>query len=580
MNNSDFRSLLLSKSSHPSTKPTSTSPPPPRTTSLGSRKSAFIPRNIRPSAKSSYNLKSTAASDSTLERPAKKLKTLDLGKGYTNRALERLNNDSDDVRDEKERRIHALARKVVEGELEEEEFERLREEIAGGDVESTHLVRGLDRKLLERVRKGEDVMTGKGEEEKSDESEDEDFEELEAKEVQTREKEKIEKKGELNSEATPAAGAKRNRDAILAELKAKRAQEAQARLQARPDLGDKFRKIEERKEKPRTMIDSKGREVIITRDENGKIKKKVRKVAPPPDKLIEEANKSVKFLDEDVIMPKLKETPPVAPEEDTLDNMFDDVVDDYDPLAGLVGDDDSSDNSSDSDAEDGEINEPKPPAASASAPAATDTATSNPQQSHPSPPPRLSSPHPSQPRNYFSSSRPGPSTDETLTPAPTANPFQDPSFLSAISRAGNMAKFKIHLGDGDSTNPSALTSTANPNPDAAADEDEDEDTRLERLEKEARLKKKRAELMASMGRDDEDLDLGFGGGRFDEDDDGEEGGKVKLSEWGKDGDGEEEGRVGGKGREKRKRTRNRGGRKGDKDSAKDVLEVMRRREGR
>ncbi|KAF2228039.1 hypothetical protein BDZ85DRAFT_315533 [Elsinoe ampelina] len=578
MNNSDFRSLLLSNSSHPSTKPTSASPPPPRTTSLGSRKSSFIPRNIRPSAKTSYNLKSTAASsDSTLERPAKKLKTLDLGKGYTNRALERLNNDSEDVRDEKERRIHALARKVVQGELEEEEFERLREEIAGGDVESTHLVRGLDRKLLERVRKGEDVMTGEGEEEKSDEPVDEDFEELEAKEVQTREKEKIEKKGELNSEATAATGAKRNRDAILAELKAKRAQEAQARLQARPDLGDKFRKIEERKEKPRTMIDSKGREVIITRDENGKIKKKVRKVAPPPDKLIEEANRSVKFLDEDVVMPKLKEASPAAPEEDTLDNMFDDVADDYDPLAGLVGDDSSSSNSSDSDAEDGEINEPKPPAASAPAQATTDRA---PDPTHASTPPALPSPHPSQPRNYFSTTRPAPSTDETLTPAPTANPFQDPSFLSAISRAGNMAKFKMHLGDGDSTDPSAADASDKAKPDADDDNEEDADTRLERLEKEARLKKKRAELMASMGRDDEDLDLGFGGGRFDEDDDGEEGGKVKLSEWGKDGDGDEEGRGGGKGREKRKRTRNKGGRKGDKDGAKDVLEVMRRREGR
>ncbi|KAF4551448.1 putative meiotic chromosome segregation protein [Elsinoe fawcettii] len=551
MNNSDFRSLLLSKSSQPSTSSTS---PPQRTSRPLGQRNTFLPRTVRPSSKPSYTLKASSPSETTSERPAKKLKTLDLGKGYTNRALERLNADSEDVRDEKERRIHALARQVVEGELEEEEFERLREEIAGGDVESTHLVRGLDRKLLERVRRGEDVTDGAKEgnsdEEGGVKGEDEEFEEVEAREIQTKEREKVEKKGELNR-AQAQSGAKKSRNEILAELKAQRAKEAQERLQSRPDLGDKFRKIEERKEKPRTIIDSKGREVIITRDENGKVKKKVRKVQP--DKLIEEANKSVKFLDEDVVMPKLKEAPPAPEEEDVMENMFDDVQDDYDPLAGLgEDDDDNSSSNSDDDADEGEIDEPE-----VDVPAVTEKEKSAPQSTTTGEEATTT-----KPRNYFSSSR---KESEGENTAQEVNPFKDPAFLSAVSRAGNMAKFKMQLGDGENG--------AEQNSEDKQSEDEDEETRLERLEKEARLTKKREMLMASMGRDDEDLDMGFGGGRFDEDD-GDDDGKIKLSEWGMDED--DKGRGVGKGKEKKKRSR--GKRRGDKDSAQDVLEVMRRRQ--
>lgn len=483
--------------------------------------------------------------------------------------MERLNSDSQEIRDEKEARIHALAKKVVDGDLEEEEFERLREEIAAGDVGSTHLVRGLDRKLLERVRRGEDVLSGeKGRVEVEEDDgvrkvEDDEFEELEEREVMAKEKERREKKGELNERAKveikQVAGVKRSRDAILAELKAKRAAEAQARIQARPELGDKFRAIEDRREKPKVIIDSKGREVIITKDENGRIKKKVRKVVPEDKR---EEVKPVKFLDEGVIVPEKKVI--VEEEEDLPDAMFDDVEDEYNPLAGLGGDDDDDDDSSSSDGEgaengeveDGEVKEATP-ASNAPPPlleAKSSTGDSAATDSRPAP---------ARPRNYFSSTR---KDSEGETAATESNPFKDANFLSAITRASDMAKFKMNLSQGEKGAEQKVAA------DEGESEGEDEDTRIERMEKEARLKKKQQMLMASMGRDDEDLDMGFGGGRFDEDD-GDDDGRIKLSEWGRDEDDGDKG--GGRGKEKKKRTR--GKRKGDKNNAQDVLDVMRKR---
>ena len=88
------------------------------------------------------------------------------------------------------------------------------------------------------------------------------------------EKEQVKKKGEM---APPSLipGKKRNRDQILAEMKA--AREA-AKAAAGPSLGAKFKKVGETRATSRIEMDSKGREVLITVDENGKEKRKVRKV--------------------------------------------------------------------------------------------------------------------------------------------------------------------------------------------------------------------------------------------------------------------------------------------------------------
>ncbi len=66
--------------------------------------------------------------------------------------------------------------------------------------------------------------------------------------------------------------------------------------------------------------------------------------------------------------------------------------------------------------------------------------------------------------------------------------------------------------------------------------------------------------------------MGFGSSRFADEEDFEEK-KVKLSEWGKGGD--DDGEEGGKGKEKRKRGPKK--RKGDSNSAADVMKVLERR---
>ncbi|KAK3060847.1 hypothetical protein LTR53_019981, partial [Teratosphaeriaceae sp. CCFEE 6253] len=97
---------------------------------------------------------------------------------------------------------------------------------------------------------------------------DEELDKLGEQEVVTVQREKA-KKGSM---APPSlAGKKRNRDEIMAEMKAQR--EAAARAKAAPQLDARWRKVGE-KEKSRVEIDSKGREVMITVDEDGVVKKK------------------------------------------------------------------------------------------------------------------------------------------------------------------------------------------------------------------------------------------------------------------------------------------------------------------
>jgi hypothetical protein len=73
-------------------------------------------------------------------------------------------------------------------------------------------------------------------------------------------------------------------------------------------------------------------------------------------------------------------------------------------------------------------------------------------------------------------------------------------------------------------------------------------------------------------RDAQDMDMGFGSSRFADEEDFEEK-KVKLSEWGGKDDDDE----GGKGDAKGKRKRGPKKRKGDVNSAADVMRVLERR---
>lgn len=468
-----------------------------------------------------------------------------LGTGYQDRTLER--KDYED--DEKGTRIKALEEQMKLGQLDQATFEALRDQITGGDISATHLVKGLDRKLLERVRRGEDVTgTGKGEDEADV---DEEFDQLEEKEVARIEREKTEKKKGEMAAPTPVAGAKRTRDQILAELKAQRKAEAEARLAARPDLGSAFRDIgSKQRSGSRIERDEKGREVMITVDENGNVKKKVRKVqtTEPTVEAPVVPEKAVKFLDEGIILPTLKEQTKEAPKDGSEDegDIFGDVGTEYNPLGDVEDSDD--DDSSD---EEGQVEVKQTATKEGSSPSAPISPTPEAEAKAAMPPPPVPKPtqeKPFIPRNYFKSSAP-----ETTEEAPQ-NPFNDANFLAAIKKASALSNVSFSLGD-------------------SKDGDENDGDEAAR---EAKLKK-RAAMLANNDRDFEDMDMGFGSSRGGDDEDAEEGGsKIKLSQWkgtGAADDDEDDGHGGGGG-EKKKRSRKR---KGDKNSAKDVLGVLERR---
>ncbi|KAH0288059.1 hypothetical protein KCU62_g5396, partial [Aureobasidium sp. EXF-3399] len=540
MNNDQFRKLLntparqegASNSPRPSAVPSS----------LGSKRSSFMPmtpRSVR--GVSGNDFARQVAERNAANQTTKKFKGSAapkgsrLGSGFTDRTQNRYDDEADD----RAARIKALEEQVKLGQLDNATFEALRDQITGGDVDATHLVKGLDRKLLERVRKGENVLGGAKPAEEED-LEDE-FERFEEKEVARVEREKIAKKGQM-APPPPVAGAKRSRNQILAELKAQRKAQADARLAARPELGDRFRDVGSSRASSRVEVDAKGREVLITTDEHGNVKKKVRKVQVP----IEEPTVSAqthKLLDEGVTMPPPKpiEKPVEAPKDDSDDDIFDGVGDAYDPLGGL-GDDDSSDD------EDGEVPEKVPKPATTAAPSESTseskeaTTTSMPP---PPPPPTQSTAS----RNYFKSTTT--TTDETSEPQAPQNPFNDAAFLAAIKKAGALSNISLSL-NASSDDPSA--------PESAE-------------AKEARLQK-RAQMLAASDRDLEDMDLGFGSSRFGDEEEGDDGKRIKLSTWKGNGDDDDDDGDDGGSKEKKKKGRRR---KGDKNSAADVLGVMEKR---
>ncbi len=433
--------------------------------------------------------------------------------------------------------MKALEEMMKLQQIDEATFIKLREEILGDEVgiQRAGLVKGLDWTLLERVKKGElsteDVLEGrkgKVSEAQDEEGEDVDdeFDELEGKSVEAITKEKTKKKGEM---APPAlTGKKRTRDQILAEMKAARQAAKEA---AQPALGSKFKKVGDRRSESRIERDSKGREVLITVDEDGNEKRKVRKIQIQQEV---ERGHGLLMPDKD-LKPLGMEVPdiPKVEDEDEDINIFDDAGDDYDPLAGLGEDIDSSD-------EEGEVAEKALPEKKAEEKKAEEKKAEEKkaeekkaEASAPgsmAPPPRAKQPS----RNYFGDTK---SESESSLSAPAR---ADPVLLAALQKASSL-------------NP--ITKEAE---------------NAEEVAKEARRKK----MLQQDDRDAQDMDMGFGSSRFADEEDFEEK-KVKLSEWGSKKDDEEE--DGGKGDGKGKRKRGPKKRKGDGNNASDVLKVLERR---
>lgn len=438
------------------------------------------------------------------------------------------------------------------GQIDRETFEKLVSEITGGDVSTTHLVKGLDRKLLERVRRGEDVLGGnvdpaakEDKEGEAGEDVEDAFDELAEADVGPVTREKVEKKGEtMAAPPPPVAGAKRSRADILAELKRQReeaAKAAEAEHEKRfPTLGPGFRKINPQGEQSRIEIDEKGREVLIIKGPDGKEKRRVRKQKPADQQApeirhdLDDATKPINMHN----LPELRKQ-----EESEDEDIFAGVGSNYNPLANLDDEDDDDDEDSDKeeqvtpDAANNKQEPTSPPVESAS------RETSHHGEKGETP--KLSDPDQPVKRDYFKS-RP----TQNRTAENTSNlSAADATVRAALAKVRNLDEKSTLLQNLSSTNPSEAES------------------------KEARLKKRAAELAAT-DRDMEDIDMGFGESRFDDADEMErEGEKVKFSEWkGLGAGGDDDDEDGPKAAKKRKRGPKK--RKGDVNNADDVLKAM------
>ncbi|PNP49339.1 hypothetical protein THARTR1_09947 [Trichoderma harzianum] len=524
MNNDQFRKLMLAKSGEASKDDASAkgASSGANTGSLGSRQRSSIPMTPRSLGGAQADFARQLAERNQALHPPKKFKTsvpkgVKLGEGYVDRSQVRESEE-----DDREERLKALEKSFKDEEIDEATYEKLRFQIAGGDLASTHLVKGLDFKLLERIRKGEDVYGNKGAEKDSaeetpiDDDVDDEFDRLQEQDVQAITKEKAEKKKGTLSTVSLAPGKKRTRDQILAELKAAR---LAAQQQQESALGDRFKKIGA-KQKPGTRIerDSKGREVLIIVDEDGHEKRKVRKVQPEE----EDARNGLLMPDKNA-KPLGMEVPEQyrkkeEPEEDDGDvDIFEDAGDDYDPLAGMGESDSESD---------GE----KSSTSNQEADKEADTNKAMP------PPPKPSVSQPER-RNYFKDSRTALISEE----ASRGPSMSDPAILAAIKKAASLRPLE-------------------------------QDAEDDKAKEEAKaLEERRKKLLQMQSRDDDDIDMGFGTSRFEDEEDFEDK-KVKLSRWGEDAG--EEGSSRG---DKSKRKRGPKKRKGDVNSAADVMRVVEQR---
>ncbi|KYK55592.1 uncharacterized protein DCS_07555 [Drechmeria coniospora] len=453
-------------------------------------------------------------------------KGVKLATGYVDRVKER-----EYGTDDREEQLKALEEALRKEEMDRETYDKRRFEIAGGTLDSTHLVKGLDFKLLDRVRRGEDVYGNKktkekqasrGDDEPNDDDLDDEFSQLEQQEVQTIAKEKVEKRGQMST-VSLEPGKKRTRNQILAELKA--AREA-AKAQQTSSLGSKFKKIGVKQQAgTRIERDGKGREVMIIVDEDGNEKRKVRRLQPQEK---EESRRS----QQDMMMPDPTAKPlgmevpeqyrrQEGVEEDDDVDIFDDVGDDYDPLAGIEEADSDSD----------DVDDTTKTEAETATKEMENSASSTEMESMPQ------SSKPAATHNYFKDSKTGLLSAQTAT-GPS---MSDPEMMAAIKKAAALR-------------PVESEEVAKSKEQAAA------------------MEERRKKLLEMSARDDDDLDLGFGTSRFEDDEDLDDD-RVKLSAWGGGGDEDGDGRRGGQAKRKRGPKK----RKGDGNNAADVLRVMEQR---
>jgi hypothetical protein len=479
--------------------------------------------------------------------------------GYEDRAATRLRESDDAKSAEREAKLKELEEKFKKGLIDEETLTRSRREIGvGGDLSSTHMVKGLDWDLLRRIKAGGDVERTKEEGKKDEEGDggtaadnepekevdvDEEFDKvLEQKgdeALPSAPKEKEKKRGNMAPPPAPTHTQRKTRDEILRELKASRAAASAPAAAQAPEsvLGARFKKIGNTRPEKKRFIEQdesgRRREVLLITDAEGKTKRKTRWLDKAGTTAPATATATATATAGDPVPEKEKETQPkplgmevpadvaakikaAQQNEEEDDDIFEGVGADYNPLGG-----DGSEDSSESDEEEGDV-------------AAEVKSRQEPgnEKTAGEPTTEAAKTETARPRNYFATSSSGKEAEQVESDRHRTNPLtKDPTILAALKRAAALRQ----AADGS---------------DHIADDEES-------VDKETLLRRKRflEEAQRREALDAMDLDYGFGGSRIEDDEDDE--GVVLESE---------------RGGNKRKRGPKK--RKGNKDSAADVLGVL------
>ncbi|PLB55388.1 hypothetical protein P170DRAFT_421949 [Aspergillus steynii IBT 23096] len=568
MNNEQFRRLLLDNDSKSQNQKSSQSPKshgtsrgnatpaPTVASSLGSRLKSSIPMTPRSVGNIDFARQLSDYHREQQQPPSKRFKSsaapkgTKLPSGYEDRAAKlraleeagegsgNQQGDGEGSGSDLEKRIQALEEMVKLGQIDQATFEKLRGEMGvGGDVGSTHMVKGLDWALLKRVRAGEDINAPKEKEEEKAEENEEDVDEefdrvleekgegLPSAPKETEPKKK--KKGNL-AMAPPAAPVPKTRDEILRQLRESRERARSTQMAPPPPpaesvLGARFKKVGDdapKVEKKRWVEqDENGRrkEILQITDAQGNTKRKVRWLDKPGQSngglLVPDKDAKPLGMEVPVEIASKTEAPVEAEDEDN--DIFAGVGADYNPLGDLDEDSSSSDSEDETSAGEKKTEERD----SADAKLVRDTAAPAVEPTE----------KPTRPRNYFSTS-----TSDEPEPVDRSNPLtKDPTLLAALKRAAALRQ-------------------ASPSDEAAEGGDGDEGVDSDTL---LRRKKFLEEARRREAQDAMDMDFGFGSSRIEDEED-EEGPTYDEQRGGK------------------KRKRGPKKKKGDKDSVSDVMQVL------
>ncbi|KAJ4502033.1 hypothetical protein HRR83_009295 [Exophiala dermatitidis] len=470
MDNSQFRNLIQAQrgAKAPDASPSEAAFKKP---ALGSRARSSIP--VTPRSVLGYSgAKDFARQVAEHQReqdgqpPTKKFKSSSapkgtkLASGYSDRTLARRAGEEDaETQDDKEKRLKALEEMYKLQQIDETLFEKLKSEIGiGGSLSSTHLVKGLDWKLLEKARRGEDLNTESTQQEPAAETTkadvDEELDHVLDQEVHV--KSPGEKKKESENSAPEEVNAQPiSRDEILRRWKESRAGKQQT-APAAPGLGERFKKVTSEKSSNKKkfveVVNGRRREVLVITNKDGTTKRKSRWIDPE-----DSTREGQQPLGMEVPAEfQAKQQALLAEQEEDEDDDIFKGVGDYDPLAAIKDE---------SEASDAEVQD-------------AEKSTAEKKKFEPAA---------DKPRNYFATS------DQPAEAEDRSNPItKDPTLLAALKRAAALKRSEEH-GGGD-----------------APGSDPDQEAKRQQLL--AKLKERdRADAM--------DLDLGFGESRFGDDDD-------------------------------------------------------------